>query len=57
MRNLFISTKGNKLETELKNEPKDEVLIPQSAKPSWTSLTKYEKAEQDFMIERQDVIE
>lgn len=57
MRTLLVSKKGNNLETELKNEPNDQVLIPQPAKPSWTSLTKHEKAEEDFLTERQDVIE
>jgi hypothetical protein len=57
MRTLLVSSKGNNHETELKNEPNDEVLIPQPAKPSWHSLSKHEKAEGDFMIDRQDVIE
>jgi hypothetical protein len=57
MRTLLVSSKGNNHETELKNGPNDEVLIPQPAKPSWTSLLKHEKTEEDFMIERQDVIE
>jgi hypothetical protein len=57
MRTLLVSKKGNNLETELKNEQNDQVLIPQPAKPSWTSLSNHEKAEGDFLIERQDVIE
>lgn len=57
MRTLLVSSKGNNLETESKNAPNDQVLIPQPAKPSWTSLSKHEKAERDFLIERQDVIE
>lgn len=57
MRTLLVTKKVNNLDTEFKNEPNDEVLIPQPAKPSWTSLSKHEKAEEDFLIERQDVID
>ncbi len=42
---------------ELEIERDGDVLILRPIKPSWNSFLKEEKAEDDFMIERHDVIE